>query len=554
MAASLAACAAVPSGTSAEASSRPGDGPSVRVDRGIDEARRHLREVGLAETEALIDALVRFPTVRDSALGSAAPNAPAFREMAAFLKKWSEDAGLTFNAVDGNEVWEISLGEGAPELAFVMHADVVPAGEPSGWTNPPFETTRVGDRIYGRGTEDDKGAIAALLVVMRTLKQFGVTPGRRVVAVLGTGEESDWSGMKRYASQVPPSTEVISVDAGFPVVFGENGFVAWKLRVPNDLGRSGSSRTSRTSRTSHSSRGPESSRREHCIPPVNVSGGEFLTQVPGEAWLDVESVMQGDRAFDVYAAAEAAAKAERSARNKDVPPGDIAAFAVEVERHEGRVRIVARGKAVHSSIPEEGRNALWPLAGVAARLPLCQSGIERALVLVRDVFDGDDFGVRLGVAYSDPMMGRLVAAPTVLRLDGDHVELSVNMRRPAGRTDEAFHSMLDGALAKVRSGVDATFEEAGERYVGTPHVADHESLMVRTLVDIYRELSGDHDAAPVSIRGGTYARLFKGAVNFGPSVPTLPYRGHAPDEYIERSSLSLMSRSLFEAIVRMRKS
>ncbi|MBK8011792.1 MAG: Sapep family Mn(2+)-dependent dipeptidase [Deltaproteobacteria bacterium] len=494
----------------------------TRAGSGVEGARRYLRDAGLDETEALIRLLVRFPTVRDTALGAAAPNEPAFREMAAFLKSWSEDAGLTFNAVDGNEVWEISFGEGTPELAFVMHADVVPPGDASGWTTSPYEATRVGERIYGRGTEDDKGAIAALLVVMRTLKRFGVTPGRRVVAVLGTGEESDWSGMKRYASQMSDSTDVISVDAGFPVVFGENGFVAWKLRMPTVL------------------EGPDDA---HCLRAVNVSGGEFLTQVPGEAWLDIESNMAADRAFDVHAAVESAVSAERGAR------GEM--FGVEVERRDGVVRIVARGKAVHSSIPEEGHNALWPLSRVAGRLPLCRGGIERMMTLVRDFFDGDDFGVRLGVAYADPMMGRLVVAPTVLRFVDDHVELAINMRRPAGRTDEAFHSMLDAALAKVRSSVDPALEEMSERYVGTPHVADHESHLVHTLLDVYRELSGDRAARPISIRGGTYARLFKGAVNFGPSVPELPYRGHAPDEYIERSSLSLISRGLFEAIVRL---
>ena len=38
---------------------------------------------------------------------------------------------------------------------MVSHFDVVPAGE--GWTYDPFNPTIVGEKLYGRGTTDDKG-------------------------------------------------------------------------------------------------------------------------------------------------------------------------------------------------------------------------------------------------------------------------------------------------------------------------------------------------------------------------------------------------------------
>ncbi len=59
------------------------------------------------------------------------------------------------------------------------------------------------------------------------------------------------------------------------------------------------------------------------------------------------------------------------------------------------------------------------------------------------------------------------------------------------------------------------------------------------------------DPKPKTIRGGTYSRLFPGAVNFGPALPDHEYRGHAPDEYIEAEALQLMNETVLEALVRL---
>ena len=38
----------------------------------------------------------------------------------------------------------------------------------------PFKVTRVGDYLYGRGTIDDKGSIAAVLFAMKAVKESGL--------------------------------------------------------------------------------------------------------------------------------------------------------------------------------------------------------------------------------------------------------------------------------------------------------------------------------------------------------------------------------------------
>ncbi len=54
-------------------------------------------------------------------------------------------------------------------LLIAAHYDTVPTGD-YGWRNPPFQLTVLGRKAYGRGTCDNKGAIAAALGALKELK------------------------------------------------------------------------------------------------------------------------------------------------------------------------------------------------------------------------------------------------------------------------------------------------------------------------------------------------------------------------------------------------
>ncbi len=57
--------------------------------------------------------------------------------------------------------------EGKPTVLLYSHGDVQPTGDLSEWHTEPFVATRKGDRLYGRGTADDKGGVAAHLAAIR---------------------------------------------------------------------------------------------------------------------------------------------------------------------------------------------------------------------------------------------------------------------------------------------------------------------------------------------------------------------------------------------------
>jgi acetylornithine deacetylase/succinyl-diaminopimelate desuccinylase-like protein len=78
--------------------------------------------------------------------------------------------------------------EGAPTVLVYAHYDVQPVGEASAWRTPPFEPVVRDERMYGRGTSDDKGPmLAALGAVERLLEERGSLPVN--VRVLLEGEE-----------------------------------------------------------------------------------------------------------------------------------------------------------------------------------------------------------------------------------------------------------------------------------------------------------------------------------------------------------------------------
>lgn len=86
-----------------------------------------------------------------------------------------------------------------PELMLNGHLDVVPAaGE---WRTDPFQMNEIGDRLYGRGTADMKGGIAAMCEAAIRVAQKG-GPGRgRLKLLFVADEECSNLGTLRYLEE-----------------------------------------------------------------------------------------------------------------------------------------------------------------------------------------------------------------------------------------------------------------------------------------------------------------------------------------------------------------
>ena len=104
------------------------------------------------------------------------------------------DAGCPMNLLKKSVA--MSRSNGVALLAFNAHMDVVEPGEETRWENPPFDATIKGERVYGRGTCDMKGALAAMalsLVLGRQLSSHH--PLKRAVLACFVTEEEVGEGL-----------------------------------------------------------------------------------------------------------------------------------------------------------------------------------------------------------------------------------------------------------------------------------------------------------------------------------------------------------------------
>jgi succinyl-diaminopimelate desuccinylase len=81
------------------------------------------------------------------------------------------------------------VGDGPPNLCFAGHVDVVPPGDATQWTHPPFAAEVADGRLYGRGASDMKGAIACFVAAAL---DYAKSRGRELdgsISLLITGDE-----------------------------------------------------------------------------------------------------------------------------------------------------------------------------------------------------------------------------------------------------------------------------------------------------------------------------------------------------------------------------
>lgn len=80
------------------------------------------------------------------------------------------------------------LGDKGPHLMFAGHTDVVPVGDETAWSHPPFSADIADGEMFGRGAVDMKGGIACFVAaIARHIEKHGKPQGS--VSFLITGDE-----------------------------------------------------------------------------------------------------------------------------------------------------------------------------------------------------------------------------------------------------------------------------------------------------------------------------------------------------------------------------
>lgn len=104
-------------------------------------------------------------------------------------------------------------------LWLVAHLDTVAAGDKGQWTSDPFTPVVKGNRIYGRGVEDNGQAVACITYAAKILKHLGLVPGREVGLLFVSDEEAGSDkGLKHLAREgvFKLGDEALVPDSGTP--------------------------------------------------------------------------------------------------------------------------------------------------------------------------------------------------------------------------------------------------------------------------------------------------------------------------------------------------
>ncbi|MDR6858819.1 dipeptidase [Variovorax guangxiensis] len=469
---------------------------------------------------ASIESMVAMPTVR---MDKVPPHEnKAIIEFGQLVEKMAKDFGLQYRNVD-NRIFEVKLpGRGSQEFGILTHADVVPAVLEEwvlddGTRLDPFKMTRVDDKLYGRGTIDDKGSIAAVLYAMKAVKESGLPLDRSIRLMIETTEETGGDAMKYYREKTPLPDYNIVLDSKYPAVVAEKGSGGLKVLFP--VQAADGQRTAITA----------------------MAGSAAANAVPQTATATLKG---GDlaQAADRLEAAKAAFIQKYE--------GQGGKFGIDIAKGADSVDIKVTGVSAHGSRPEEGVNPLPRLAlflresGVA----LADNHYAKAIDYLVTLYGTDYLGEKMGVAYKDDFMGPLTMSPNLIREKDGKLETTANVRMPRGRTPEqltrAISEKVDAWAAAKQAKVEVDYQQ------GDWMARDPKGAWLSTLLNIFGDTTG-LEAKPVPTAGSTTAKLMPNAINFGPAMPGKKYTAHNAKEFKEVADLDADMQMFTEMLVRV---
>ena len=434
--------------------------------------------------------------------GEVFPFGKGVQDAFAYMLSKAEEFGFETANID-NYGGHIDFGSGEKIVGILGHLDVVPVGD--GWDFDPFSGAEHDGYVYGRGTTDDKGPLLAAFFAMKALKDAGYEPKRKIRIILGLDEEKTWSGMTYYLNRVKAPDYGFTPDADFPALNGEKGImnfeIAKKLQKnpPNGLLLS------------------------------KLSGGSAPNMVAETA----RAVVKSDEP-EIYDHIKQLADDYRTETGYKVRTKGVGkAFEITTE-----------GVASHGANPQDGLNAISIMFDFLGRINFANDDVNVFIDFYNDHIGFDVNGERIGCEMKDEHSSGLTFNVGLLGYDGEAITITVNARYPVTCNQDQVYDGIMPYIDKYGLGV---VKETNQ----DPIFFDPESPLIQTLMDVYKEHTGDTDSKPLVIGGGTYARACDNIVAFGGLFPGDPDIMHQRNERIAVDRYYQMIEIYADAIYRL---
>ncbi len=151
-----------------------------------------------------------------------------------YFLQHAQQLGFKTLTTTDQDVGIVEMGQGEETIGILVHLDVVGIGDREKWTNDPFEGVQRKGYLWGRGTEDDKGAAVMSLYAMKAVQQLGLAMHRKIWLIVGTSEEGKWTDIASFKREFPVPCCGYSPDGRFPIFNIEKGYADINLEFMRD--------------------------------------------------------------------------------------------------------------------------------------------------------------------------------------------------------------------------------------------------------------------------------------------------------------------------------
>ena len=433
--------------------------------------------------------LVRIPSIEGTPREGMPMGEDVARALNYVLDTCSE-LGFRTKNLDGYAGYaEYSSGE--EMVGILCHLDVVPAGE--GWTKPAFGGVIEGDKLFGRGTTDNKGPAISAMYALKAVQEAKIPLQRRVRLIFGTNEESGWRGIRHYCRHEEMPTMAFVPDAQYPVINVEKGIAHLRLICTNDEIKPAADNST-------------------VLELLELQGGHRANMIPGICTCRLRGEIE---------ALEEVAKVAQDWEKDPYPR-------IQVSVEDGVLTLTVTGLAGHGSTPESGVNAVAHMIQVLrsivdAGFEIDSQAVTQLVEFLSAHVGLENNGKSLGIGFRDAVSGALTLSIGVLRYEDGQAYVDFDIRYP---------------VTKQLTEIVEPVKEAAKKYgikveVGHTNHSLHvpeDSFLVQQLLTVYEKHTGQK-AKPLSMGGGTYARALDNAVAFGPVMPKEPRNIHREDEF-----------------------
>ncbi|MEM3384737.1 MAG: M20 family metallopeptidase [Nitrososphaeria archaeon] len=163
------------------------------------------------------------------------------KELAEYLAEFLKTFGLKTTLIDflpnrPNLFAEYKFSESGKTFLFDGHLDTVPVGNLSLWNFDPFSGIVKDGKLYGRGSADMKGSIAAFIHALGILIESGIKLEGKVCMVLTSDEEISGLGTKDFIKKgYFADASIVGEPSCLEVNVAHKGVARWRLKT---LGKS----------------------------------------------------------------------------------------------------------------------------------------------------------------------------------------------------------------------------------------------------------------------------------------------------------------------------